>query len=58
MKQKKLICSSCSKEITNDKGATQFMCPNCAKTLVVRCRNCREIGAKYKCASCGFEGPN
>ncbi|MDP2908115.1 MAG: zinc finger domain-containing protein, partial [Nanoarchaeota archaeon] len=34
---KKLTCSSCSKEITNDKGSTNFLCPNCGKHQIVRC---------------------
>ncbi|MBU4500988.1 MAG: DUF1610 domain-containing protein [Nanoarchaeota archaeon] len=55
---KKLTCNSCKKEITNDLGATQFKCPECGKAEIVRCKNCREIGARYKCSACGFEGPN
>ncbi|MBM3200063.1 DUF1610 domain-containing protein [Candidatus Woesearchaeota archaeon] len=55
---KKLTCSSCRREIANDKGATKFLCPNCGKYQIVRCFNCRELGSKYKCPSCNFEGPN
>ncbi|MBL7100420.1 MAG: DUF1610 domain-containing protein [Nanoarchaeota archaeon] len=55
---KKLVCTSCSKEILNDIGSTTFTCPACGKAKIIRCKNCREIGAKYKCKSCNFEGPN
>ncbi|MDD5331358.1 MAG: zinc finger domain-containing protein [Candidatus Nanoarchaeia archaeon] len=51
-------CISCKREITNDVGSTSFMCPNCGEVEIVRCLNCRKIAAKYKCKSCGFEGPN
>ena len=51
-------CISCNKEITNDKGAVRFLCPNCGKYEIVRCGKCRKISAKYVCPNCGFEGPN
>jgi len=54
----RLKCNSCGKEIINDKGSVQFNCPNCGKGIIIRCRHCREIAAKYKCPICGFEGPN
>jgi len=50
-------CSSCKKEIINEKGAVEFPCPNCGKTTIIRCEHCREVFAKYKCPNCGFEGP-
>ncbi len=53
-----LKCISCSTEITNMEGFTRFKCPSCGNVELVRCRHCRKIGAKYKCGSCGFEGPN
>jgi predicted RNA-binding Zn-ribbon protein involved in translation (DUF1610 family) len=51
-------CSSCQKKITNLEGTAKFPCPNCGKTEITRCGHCRKIVAKYKCAECGFEGPN
>ncbi len=53
----KLHCSSCRKEIVNDVGSVNFVCPACDKAKVVRCKNCREISARYLCG-CGFTGPN
>lgn len=57
MSEKK-VCTSCKKEITNDKGNVEFNCPSCLKQKIVRCKHCREIAAKFKCPVCGFEGPN
>jgi predicted RNA-binding Zn-ribbon protein involved in translation (DUF1610 family) len=54
----KFVCSSCKKQITNEKGSVKFMCPSCGKYQIIRCKHCRAIAAKYKCAECGFEGPN
>jgi hypothetical protein len=56
--EKPLICLSCKKRITNDSSSTRFMCPKCGKYEITRCGHCRAIAAKYKCAECGFEGPN
>ena len=58
MVEKKAICSSCKKDITNDVGSVKFKCPSCGKTEIVRCQKCRKIAANYKCAECGFIGPN
>jgi len=58
MTQNKLFCSSCKKRITNDAGTAKFKCPNCGKSEIVRCKQCRAIVVKYKCPECGFEGPN
>ena len=54
----KKVCISCKKDITNDSGSVDFKCPSCNDSAVIRCKHCREISAKYKCAKCGFEGPN
>lgn len=51
-------CSSCKKTIANAPGSAKFLCPKCGKQEITRCKNCREIVAKYKCPSCGFVGPN
>jgi predicted RNA-binding Zn-ribbon protein involved in translation (DUF1610 family) len=53
-----IICTSCSKRITNDPGTASFKCPNCGEAVIIRCGHCREVVAKYKCPKCGFEGPN
>ncbi|MBS3097684.1 DUF1610 domain-containing protein [Candidatus Woesearchaeota archaeon] len=58
MTELKLSCSSCKQSIINVGGTTQFLCPNCSKTTIIRCKHCRKIVAKYKCHECGFEGPN
>ncbi|MBU0628090.1 MAG: RNA-binding protein [Nanoarchaeota archaeon] len=58
MTNQRLVCGSCKSITTNIEGSTVFKCPNCGKTDIVRCKHCRSIAAKYKCASCGFEGPN
>ena len=49
-------CTSCNSKIVE--GATRFMCPNCGKVEIIRCKQCKKLGAKYKCSNCGFEGPN
>lgn len=54
----KQVCSSCKEQIANDVGSVKFMCPNCGKFQIIRCRHCRKIAARYKCHECGFEGPN
>ena len=51
-------CTSCNTPLANDTGATYFLCPNCGKYEIARCRKCREIVVKYKCPECGFIGPN
>ncbi|MBN2421366.1 RNA-binding protein [Candidatus Woesearchaeota archaeon] len=50
------LCISCKKNITNMAGVVVFNCPSC-KEKIIRCGNCRAIGAKYSC-KCGFTGPN
>ena len=56
--EKHTVCSSCKKRVANETGSTKFLCPKCGKTEIIRCKNCREIVAKYKCPECGFVGPN
>jgi len=51
-----LFCISCKKKIS--RGAARFKCPKCGEYEIIRCKNCREIAAKYTCPSCNFEGPN
>ncbi len=47
-------CVSCGR-LTSD--YTEFKCPKCGKTTIIRCLHCREIGNRYICKECGFEGP-
>jgi hypothetical protein len=56
--EQEVKCTSCKTRITASEGAVKFPCPKCKKTEIVRCKNCREIAAKYSCPECGFEGPN
>jgi len=58
MEKEILVCNSCKKNVANDKGTTRFPCPNCAKTQIVRCLNCRKKATKYTCYACNFTGPN
>ncbi len=51
-------CTSCKVNVANQEGTAIFNCPACGKEEIVRCPQCRKIVAKYKCTSCGFEGPN
>jgi len=50
-------CSSCNSDISVVPNSIIFKCPNCGKTTIVRCGKCRRMVVKYKCESCGFEGP-
>ncbi len=50
------FCISCGKGLVEE-GSVIFKCPNCGEYLIGRCRNCREMGIRYKCPKCGFEGP-
>ncbi|HIG95621.1 TPA: RNA-binding protein [Candidatus Woesearchaeota archaeon] len=52
------VCNSCNREINTLPNNTRFYCPVCNKFEIVRCGHCRQIVAKYTCASCGFIGPN
>lgn len=54
----KTVDSASRKRITNTIGTTKFKCPACSKQEIVRSRHMRQIAAKYKCAACGFAGPN
>lgn len=53
----KELCISCNKNVLNT-VSVRFECPQCGKSEMIRCNHCRKIGAKYKCSSCGFIGPN
>ena len=49
-------CISCNLGVQH--GATIFMCPNCGEREIIRCKECKKLGVKYTCLSCGFGGPN
>ena len=52
-----LFCISTKERITNDIGRVIFPCPKC-DSRIVRSSKARKIAIRYKCPSCGFEGPN
>ncbi|MEM4268011.1 MAG: zinc finger domain-containing protein [Candidatus Woesearchaeota archaeon] len=54
----KRLCSSCKKDVTNLDGTCSFKCPACGEWLIIRCKSCRKIAARYICEKCGFSGPN
>jgi predicted RNA-binding Zn-ribbon protein involved in translation (DUF1610 family) len=39
------------------RGATHFLCPECAIATIGRCARCRDQSVTYRCPNCGFEGP-
>ncbi|MDP3918726.1 MAG: zinc finger domain-containing protein [Nanoarchaeota archaeon] len=53
-----LKCSATNKELTNDVGSVIFKCPNCMDAEIIRSKNSRVLGTRYKCPKCDFEGPN
>lgn len=48
-------CTSCGTEVME--RYTEFKCPNCGKTDIIRCRSCRVLGTAYTCDVCGWKGP-
>jgi len=48
-------CTSCNKEVREE--YTQFKCPACGKSKIIRCNRCKSISKLYKCPECGFIGP-
>ncbi|MEW6294735.1 MAG: zinc finger domain-containing protein [Candidatus Diapherotrites archaeon] len=48
-------CSSCGREVTKD--FTEFKCPKCGKSRIIRCAHCKVTSTPYKCIECNFEGP-
>ena len=51
-------CVSTGRDISNDSGSVTFKCPNCGIGEIIRSQQSRRLASKYKCANCGFEGPN
>jgi predicted RNA-binding Zn-ribbon protein involved in translation (DUF1610 family) len=48
-------CTSCNKVVTNNK--TEFKCPECSKSTIIRCDSCKDSSKTYTCSECGYEGP-
>ena len=48
------ICTSCGR-LTS--AYTEFKCPGCGKSTIIRCKHCREITNTYRGGDCEFEGP-
>ena len=51
------VCVSCNKNLVSEDNFTQFKCPKCGETTIVRCEDCRRKSVVYVCEKCGFEGP-
>jgi Zn-ribbon RNA-binding protein len=58
MVDKDLKCTSCRVKILSSDASVRFMCPNCGKIEIIRCKKCRVESIPYTCSECGFEGPN
>lgn len=48
-------CSTCGKEAISK--YSEFNCPNCGETKIVRCASCRTLATRYTCGKCSFSGP-
>jgi predicted RNA-binding Zn-ribbon protein involved in translation (DUF1610 family) len=53
----KKFCISCKKDVSTIENPVIFGCPQCGKSEILRCGNCRKLAVEYKCPECGFEGP-
>jgi len=51
------ICSSCHRLMEPGEHGVEFMCPNCGRAVIRRCKRCRQLGIPYECPNCGFRGP-
>ena len=49
-------CTSCGTNILAKGNFVKFLCPDCGKNEIVRCKNCKDLSNKYTC-TCGFVGP-
>ncbi len=56
--EKTLHCSASKEELSNNKGSVVFKCPKCVQADITRSFHSRELGTRYTCPQCGFEGPN
>ena len=50
------VCTSCGIRM-KEPGDTSFPCPVCGKEVIGRCCKCRDQSVRFKCMTCGFEGP-
>ncbi|MCL5007921.1 MAG: zinc finger domain-containing protein [Candidatus Marsarchaeota archaeon] len=48
------VCTSCGRLSHN---YTDFECPKCGKSRIIRCEHCRRRSNTYLCKECEFEGP-
>ncbi|MFA5125600.1 MAG: zinc finger domain-containing protein [archaeon] len=48
-------CTSCNKVVTGKHS--EFKCPSCGKSTIVRCEHCKQTSKTYVCKECEFEGP-
>ncbi|MBI2547627.1 MAG: RNA-binding protein [Candidatus Aenigmarchaeota archaeon] len=55
--EKNLQCNTCGTNVLSKKNFVQLNCPQCGKTEIIRCSTCKNLGAKYRCKECNFEGP-
>ncbi|MGC8983117.1 MAG: zinc finger domain-containing protein [Desulfurococcaceae archaeon] len=51
------ICNSCKRPFIPGEYGTEFVCPNCGRSVIRRCSRCRKLSVSYECPSCGFRGP-
>ena len=52
-----LKCSSCGVNLVGQEDFVKFDCPKCGETIIIRCKQCKQLSNSYKCEKCGFEGP-
>ncbi|MEM5802488.1 MAG: zinc finger domain-containing protein [Candidatus Aenigmatarchaeota archaeon] len=57
VKLEELKCTSCGTNVLSKKNFVRFMCPKCGKVKIIRCSTCKNLGTKYTCKECNFEGP-
>jgi len=51
------ICTSCKSIIAPTENYSEFPCPKCGETIIVRCSKCKVLVNEYVCEKCGFRGP-
>ncbi|RDE17923.1 MAG: RNA-binding protein [Candidatus Thorarchaeota archaeon] len=54
---KAIRCTSCHSSISPRENCVKFQCPSCGEFTIWRCESCRRFSNRYKCPSCGFDGP-
>ncbi|MBI2545403.1 MAG: DUF1610 domain-containing protein [Candidatus Aenigmarchaeota archaeon] len=53
----KLQCTTCNTNVLARKNFVRFKCPKCGEVEIIRCSTCKNLGIKYTCSGCNFEGP-